>query len=216
MMARTTVDTPLTVKQTKFAAAVAAGVPKVRATVQAGYVPQKVKSAHERRAADIAARPNVAAEIRRLTWLSCPPVDDIRGMREHAVRVLSDLSRSAVSEEVRLKSALALFRIAETTRAASNPSAEATEQDRLLASLRKLYVEVQGTANKPPARRRQEDDPDADFTGPLPAPLVAYDDEPIDITALAVRQEAASQEPDTEPATEDEDDAAQEAEDDDA
>jgi hypothetical protein len=176
MSRRTTADTPLTVKQTKFAAAVANGTPRIRATVEAGYVPQKVKAAHQRRASEIANRPNVAAEIRRLTWLALPCIDDTRGMREHAVRVLSDLSRSAVSEEVRLKSALALFKIATTTAAASDPRASDQEQDRLLSALRKLYAQVRGVPS--------DDDDGMPDVGPAPRPL---DDEPIDIQALVVR-----------------------------
>ena len=172
LMARTTVDRPLTVRQTKFAAAVANGTPKAAAHRE-NYKADGFKSprAQVRRAADIAKRPNVAAEIRRLTWLSCPPADDIRGMREHSIRVLSDLSRSSPSDEVRLKAALALYRIAETTRAAANPSAEAAEQDKLLASLRRLYVEVQGKHDKASEAE--------------PPPLVRYDDDAIDIDAIA-------------------------------
>jgi hypothetical protein len=142
----TTVDTPLRVKEAKFAAHVAAGEGRVKAAAAAGYVPQKKRTALERRVRDIAQRPNVAAEIRRLTWLSCPPAGDARGMREHSVRILSDLSRSAASEEVRLKAALALYRIAETTLAAAAPDVAPSDQDKLLASLRRLYTEVQGMA----------------------------------------------------------------------
>jgi hypothetical protein len=175
------------VKQTKFAAHVAAGKPRVAARREVYAESPKYPRATERRAAELAAKPHVAAEIRRLTWLSCPPVDDIRGMREHAVRVLSDLSRSAASEEVRLKSALALYRIAETTRAAAAPSASESDQDRLLASLRKLYTEVRGKTAR---------DQDADPLGPEPAPLVPYADDPIDIRSLSDPPPAAAPEPD--------------------
>jgi len=180
----TTADSPLTVKQTKFAAKVANGTPKAVAHREV-YVSQREPKAQQRRALETAAKPNVAAEIRRLTWLSCPPIENTRGMREHAVRVLSDLSRTAVSEEVRFKSALALFKIAETTRAASDPRAEATEQDKLLASLRKLYAEVQGRAG--------DDTPDIGPRSREP------DDEAIDIDCIAapVTQEPAAQEPDS-------------------
>jgi hypothetical protein len=172
---RVTEDKPLTVKQTKFAAAVAEGKPKTVARRENYSENPKYPKATSRRASELAAKPHVAAEIRRLTWLSCPPADDVRGMREHSIRVLSDLSRTAVSEEVRLKSALALFRIAETTRAASDPRTDDAAQDRLLASLRKLYVQVQGQA----ARGGDGDTPDIGPVIPLP------EDEPIDITLLA-------------------------------
>jgi hypothetical protein len=143
---------------------------------------------------DYAAKPHVAAEIRRLTWLSCPPADDVRGMREHSIRVLSDLSRSANSEVVRLQSALALYRIAETTRAAAAPHSTTQEQDRMLASLRQLYRSIQGVANDPPRMNA------ASITGdgvpdPLPnLPIVCDQDEPIDITLAddAPAQAAAS------------------------
>ena len=179
-----TADRPLTVKQTRFAAAVASGKPKTVARRE-NYIENPAKpKATSRSAAKLAAQPHVAAEIRRLTWLSCPPVDDIRGMREHAVRVLSDLSRSSPSDEVRLKAALALYRIAETTRAAAAPSAPTNEQDKLLASLRKLYTEVQGAAARSEAQ-------EADPLGPEPAPFPTYDDEPIDITLVAEPEPAA-------------------------
>ncbi|HKV44616.1 MAG TPA: hypothetical protein VJT32_08085 [bacterium] len=176
-------DKPLTVKQAKFAARVAQGIPKATAhrEIYANTEKHRTSPAQRRKAVEVAARPNVSAEIRRLTWLSCPPIDDIRGMREHSVRVLSDLSRTAKSEEVRLKSALALYRIAETTRAAAAPGAADSEQDRLLDSLRRLYVEVQGTADK------------HDGIGPAP-PIVRYDDAPIDIRTLTVIQEPLDQE----------------------
>lgn len=143
MGGRTTVDTPLTVKQTKFAALVANGKSKAQAHREV-YVSQREPRAQQRRALETAARPNVAAEIKRLTWLSFPPLDDTRGMREQAVRILADLSRSAESEEVRLKSALALYKIAETTEAARDPNRSDAEQDRMLSALRKLYNQIQG------------------------------------------------------------------------
>lgn len=142
----TTASTPLTPKQTRFAAAVASGTPKVAALRQEYAHDPARKNANSRKAGELAQRPNVAAEIRRLTWLSCPPAGDARGMREHSVRILSDLSRSAASEEVRLKAALALYRIAETTLAAAAPDVAPSDQDKLLASLRRLYTEVQGMA----------------------------------------------------------------------
>jgi hypothetical protein len=90
----TDADTPLTVKQTKFAARVAQGEPKA-AVHREIYAPNPVAVAQRRRAADIAQRPNVAAEIRRLTWLSCPPAADTRGMREPSIRLLSHLRPSS-------------------------------------------------------------------------------------------------------------------------
>ena len=60
-VARTTADTPLTVKQTKFAAAVADGMPKAVAHREVGYAQQREVKAQQRRALDIANRPNVAA-----------------------------------------------------------------------------------------------------------------------------------------------------------
>jgi len=181
---RTTADTPLTAKQTRFAAAVANGMPKVAALREEYAHDPARKDANARKAVELAQRPNVAAEIRRLTWLSCPPLDDTRGMREHSVRVLSDLSRTAESEEVRLKAALALYKIAETTRQASDPRTDDSEQDRLLAQLRQLYATVGRRGGKPPAA--SDLDPDI---GPLPRP---YDDAPIDVRAIAAPAAAAA------------------------
>jgi hypothetical protein len=175
-----TADRPLTVKQTRFAAAVAAGETKSKARRDNYRTTPGYEQANRREAHALAKQPNVAAEIRRLTWLACPPADDIRGMREHAIRVISDLSRSAKSEEVRLKSALALIQIAEHTRAAANPAASNTEQDRILTALRKLYSQAQITAATPPAY------------DPPPEPVCDPDDEVIDIRAIG--------EPVTEPA----------------
>lgn len=163
-------DRPLTVKQQKFAAAVAGGKPKTVARRENYVETPGFPKATSRRASELAAKPHVAAEIRRLTWLGLPVVDDVRGMREHSVRVLSDLSRSAESEEVRFKAAVMLYKIAETTLAAAGPGVGATEQDKLLASLRKLYTEVQGTKPSPAAATEIDDD------------------EPIDIQAIAVRE----------------------------
>jgi hypothetical protein len=110
-------------------------------------------------------------------------------MRSQAVRVIADLSRSAKSEQVRLNAALALYRIAEQTRAAASPSATTQEQDRLLDGLRALYRKIQATAGNPPAMQAPApatapagifDDQLAD---PLPGlPVVADVDDPIDIT----------------------------------
>src|SRR5262249_29981184 len=128
-------DKPLTVKQTKFAAAVASGVSKSHARKQNYVVTPGYEKANSRQASKLSRQPNAAAEIRRLTWLAMPNMDDFRGMRAQAIRVISDLSRSAKSEEVRLKSALALIHIAETTRAAAAPTATPVEQDRILDAL---------------------------------------------------------------------------------
>jgi hypothetical protein len=99
-------------------------------------------------------------------------------MREHSIRVLFDLTRSSQSDEVRLKAALALYRIAETTAQAADPRATDAEQDKLLTALRKLYNQVQNV-------ELPDDTPDL---GPAPRPL---DDEPIDIRAIAVATEPA-------------------------
>jgi hypothetical protein len=96
-------------------------------------------------------------------------------MREHAIRVISDLSRTAASEEVRLKSALALLQIAEHTRAAAAPAATPVEQDHIMDALRKLYGQAQLAA-----ARYQERQPD--YAPPPPPP--SSDDEVIDIQAL--------------------------------
>jgi hypothetical protein len=181
-----TPDKPLTVKQTKFAADVADGQSKAAARRKHYAANPNYVQADRRKAAELAAQPNVAAEIRRLTWLSCPPLADTAGMRSQAVRVIADLSRSAKSEQVRLNAALALYRIAEQTRAAASPSATTQEQDRLLDGLRALYRKIQATAGNPPAMQAPApasgifDDQLAD---PLPGlPVVADVDDPIDIT----------------------------------
>ena len=182
-----TPDKPLTVKQTKFAADVADGQSKAAARRKHYAANPNYVQADRRKAAELAAQPNVAAEIRRLTWLSCPPLADTAGMRSQAVRVIADLSRSAKSEQVRLNAALALYRIAEQTRAAASPSATTQEQDRLLDGLRALYRKIQATAGNPPAMQAPApaasgifDDQLAD---PLPnLPVVADVDDPIDIT----------------------------------
>lgn len=181
-------DRPLTVKQQKFARAVADGKPKTVAHRE-NYAasPPKYRKADQDKAAAMATQPHIAAEIRRLTWLSCPPLADTAGMRSQAVRVIADLSRSAKSEQVRLNAALALYRIAEQTRAAASPSATTQEQDRLLDGLRALYRKIQATAGSPPAMQAPApaasgifDDQLAD---PLPnLPVVADVDDPIDIT----------------------------------
>jgi hypothetical protein len=173
-----TVDTPLTVKQTKFAADVANGETRTQARKNhyASSPEPKYAVANRRRASELGKQPNVAAEIRRLTWLACPPADDIRGMREHAIRVISDLSRSAKGEAVRLQAAMALYRIAETTRAASNPRASDAEQDRLLDALRGMYRTLQAQAG------------DIDLS-PLGVPPTV-DDEPIDIQAIGAPDDA--------------------------
>jgi len=182
-----TPDKPLTVKQTKFAADVADGQSKAAARRKHYAANPNYVQADRRKAAELAAQPNVAAEIRRLTWLSCPPLADTAGMRSQAVRVIADLSRSAKNESVRLNAALALYRIAEQTRAAASPSATTQEQDRLLDGLRALYRKIQATAGNPPAMQAPApaasgifDDQLAD---PLPnLPVVADVDDPIDIT----------------------------------
>ena len=184
-------DRPLTVKQTKFAAAVADGKPKAvahRENYKQSPNP-KYRMADQRTASEMANQPHIAAEIRRLTWLSCPPLADTAGMRSQAVRVIADLSRSAKSEQVRLNAALALYRIAEQTRAAASPSATTQEQDRLLDGLRALYRKIQATAGSPPAMQAPAPAAppasifDDALRDPLPGlPVVADCDDPIDIT----------------------------------
>ena len=184
-------DRPLTVKQTKFAAAVADGKPKAvahRENYKQSPNP-KYRMADQRTASEMANQPHIAAEIRRLTWLSCPPLADTAGMRSQAVRVIADLSRSAKSEQVRLNAALALYRIAEQTRAAASPSATTQEQDRLLDGLRALYRKIQATAGSPPAMQAPAPAAppasifDDALRDPLPGlPVVADVDDPIDIT----------------------------------
>ena len=173
-------DKALTARQTKFAAAIANGTTKAQA-LRENYKPNAPKyAAMDRKKATVLSRaPHVAAEIRRLTWLSCPPADDIRGMREHSIRVLSDLSRTAKSEQVRLTSALALYKIAETTRAAANPRASDREQDRLLDALRGIYRTLQAKAGAM----------DVDLS-PMGVPP-NDDDEPIDIHAIGDPEPAA-------------------------
>ena len=183
-------DRPLTVKQQKFARAVADGKPKTVAHRE-NYAasPPKYRKADQDKAAAMATQPHIAAEIRRLTWLSCPPLADTAGMRSQAVRVIADLSRSAKSEQVRLNAALALYRIAEQTRAAASPSATTQEQDRLLDGLRALYRKIQATAGSPPAMQAPAPAAppasifDDALRDPLPGlPVVADCDDPIDIT----------------------------------
>jgi hypothetical protein len=75
---------------------------------------------------------------------------------------------------------LALYKIAETTRAASAPQIDDAEQDRLLASLRKLYASVHAG----------DDALEGPDIGPAPP---AYDDEPIDVRAIALPAPAAGE-----------------------
>jgi hypothetical protein len=178
----------LTVRQKKFAAQVADGQSKAAAR-RDNYAssPPGYEHNDRQRAANMATQPHIAAEIRRLTWLSCPPLADTAGMRSQAVRVIADLSRSAKSEQVRLNAALALYRIAEQTRAAASPSATTQEQDRLLDGLRALYRKIQATAGNPPAMQAPAAPPasifDEALRDPLPGlPVVADCDDPIDIT----------------------------------
>jgi hypothetical protein len=188
---------PLTPRQTRFAAAVASGVTKKEAHRQNYKTNPGFEKNDQKQALMLAKRPHVAAEIRRLVWLSCPPADDIRGMREHSIRVLSDLSRTGKSEEVRLKAALALFKIAETTRAAAAPAASTKEQDRLLDRLRELYRTVQGVASRDQPRKPGAPPAPPPFFGegvedPLPdLPVAATgdDEEAIDIRDFTVNAE---------------------------
>lgn len=181
---RVTADRPLTVKQQKFAQAVADGKPKAQAhreNYKSSPPVPKYQLADRRRASELAKQPNVAAEIRRLTWLSMPQMDDVRGMRGQAIRIISDLSRTARSEAIRLQAAMALYKIAETTHAAAAPNATTAEQDRLLGALRGLYRQLQAMAGDHPL-------PEGfDAAAPLDA-----DDEPIDIRAIAAPSDEAT------------------------
>jgi hypothetical protein len=170
-----TADKALTAKQVKFAAGVAAGKPKAKAHRENYVVNPGYEETAQRKALELAKKPHVAAEIRRLTWLSCPPAEDARGMREHGIRTLSDLSRSSQSDEVRYKAAMALIHIAETTMKAADPRASSDDQNKLLDSLRQLYNRVQTATARGTA-------PDLG----LDLRVDASDDEPIDIRALAV------------------------------
>lgn len=166
-----TADKALTARQTRFAAAVARGEPKAKAHRENYAVNPGYEETAQRKALELAKKPHVAAEIRRLTWLSCPAAEDTKGMHEQGIRVLSDLSRTAKSEEVRFKSAMALVHIAQTTIKAADPRATDDEQSRLLDSLRQLYNRVQTATARGTA-------PDLKLDN--------CDDEPIDIQALAV------------------------------
>lgn len=174
-------DRPLTVKQLKFATQVAEGTSKAAAH-RANYVHDpKYAKANGRKALDLANKPNVAAEIRRQVWLSMPLMDDIRGMRGQSIRIISDLSRSAKSETVRLQAAMALFQIADKTQAAARPTISNAEQDKLLDSLRGMYRRLEAQAAEAP---------DISPSVPLPDP----DEIPIDIDAIG--DPAAPLEPD--------------------
>lgn len=180
-----TADRPLTVKQQKFANGVVAGKAKAKAHRDAGYAqsPPGYEMSDRRKAAELAQRPNVAAEIRRQVWLTCPPLDatGLAGMRAQAIRVIADLSRTAKSEAIRLKAAGMLYQIAETMRAASAPTATDAEQDKLLGTLRGLYRQIEGAAANAP-----------DLSRPLAPIAPDAGDVPIDITTLEVIDDAKS------------------------
>jgi len=168
-------EKPLTGKQAKFAQAVASGKTRAQARRE-NYAssPPGYEQSDRRKASELARQPNVAAEIRRLTWLSMPVMDDFRGMRGQAIRVISDLSRTAKSEEVRLRAALALLQIAEHHHAAAAPDATPQDQDRILSALRQLYGQAQLAA-----AQHQKANP-----GYQPPPMVSDAEEVIDIQAL--------------------------------
>jgi len=173
---KTTEKTELTPNEEGFAADLASGMPKLKA-YQNNYThtPGTQWEKQNRETANkIASRPNVAAEIRRLAWLSCPPMEDLAGMRGHALRVMADLARGAKSEEVRLKSALILYKIAETTRQAAHPRAAVEDQNKILETLRGFYAKIQKGADK-----KYDMTEMADMPIPLPE-----DDSVIDLEAL--------------------------------
>lgn len=87
------------------------------------------------------------ALIRAETWLSCPPLGDIAGMRGHAVRVITDLSRFAKNEEMRFKCAMALLQLAEKTERAADPNLSVNEERQVLQNLRKFYSKIEELPN---------------------------------------------------------------------
>jgi hypothetical protein len=143
---------PLTAKQQGFATSVATGKTQTEAMHEHYQVhPTDFKQHTARRASEIAHTPHVAQEIRELTWSSCPNMDDVRGMRGHALRTLFDLSKFAVSEDIRFRCALSLLQISETTRLAAHPKLETKDQDQVLGLLRGFYNKIQQEAKELPA-----------------------------------------------------------------
>jgi hypothetical protein len=147
-----TVDQPLTSHQRGFAASVASGKSQTKAMDENYKVhPTRFRDRTTLQGSETARKPHVAREIRELTWLSCPNMDDVRGMRGHALRVLFDLSQYAISEDIRMRCALSLLQISETTHLAANPKLEAKDQDAVLGLLRGFYNKIQVEAKELPA-----------------------------------------------------------------
>jgi len=172
---------PLTVKQQKFAALVAAGEPKIkarRAVYKVSDSPDpKHQLAERRRAAMQAGDTVMANEIRRLTWLACPPLEDAIGMRSQAIRVIADLSIGAKNESVRLAAARELLKLAEQLRKAADPAATDREQDRLLEGLRDLYRRIENTAAAAPGLMADAE-PAIDITDLQPEKKTSASDTP--------------------------------------
>ena len=136
----------MTVKQKTFAANVAAGLPKTEAYRKA-YNTKMVGSGVRVDAARQSRKPVIKSEIERLTLLQLPQAEDAYALRMHARASLVDLAKRAVSEDVRMKSAMYLDSIASATiQARAEPPGET--RSAVLADLRVMYQRAMRVAPK--------------------------------------------------------------------
>jgi hypothetical protein len=127
-----------TVKQRKFAAAIADGESKTEAFAKAYSIKQGTKRASVRRQAVAAAeRPAVRREVERLLQAALPAHDDIRALHRHAITRIAELARDGEPGE-RLRASIWL---AEYSDAAARIRGDwaAADPDKDLQKIRAIF-----------------------------------------------------------------------------
>jgi hypothetical protein len=140
----------LSVRQLKFAAAVAAGKSQVEAYKEAGYAPNGKRETAQRDAKKLARKAEVRASIEKMRRQLLPDPGDVRDIRTHAMAVIVGLSLDAEEEKVRLAAATWLYeetgkQIAEreALEAARTPDrGERIVHEEIAQELRMLYLKA--------------------------------------------------------------------------
>jgi hypothetical protein len=139
----------LSVRQRRFAAEIAAGQSRAKAYAIA-YPNQRMKKGSLEVVSKKAAKhPKVKAEIERLLIQLLPPVQDMRAAYEHAFSTVIKLSIESRDDRVRFDCARWLRAEYERQEQLITAVRPEPETERMLATLRALYIQIEGTAAHP-------------------------------------------------------------------
>jgi hypothetical protein len=105
-----------------------------------------------------AKHPRVKAEIERLLLQMLPAVSDMKRAYQHSFAAILKLSIDSTSEQMRFKCACWLRRECERQSQLLAAVRPEPEEERMLAALRTLYVQIEGGASHPAQALEMVDD----------------------------------------------------------